>query len=434
MTLVLDPAKFSDRAVDSIVNSTARLNIWDGSVRSTKTTCANLRWLDYAAREAPQGDLYMVGKTRDTLKRNVLRPLEDIVGKRALRYSLQSGEGRLFDRPLVLIGASNEAAETRLRGGTAAGAYGDEVTTWPESAFKMLLSRLSPTGSKFFGTTNPDSPNHWLKKGYLDREGELDLARFHFTLADNPFLDPAYVAALSLEYGGPGTLWHMRFIDGLWVLAEGAIYSMWDAGAHVVDWLPFKGDIKRSWIAVDYGTANPFVALLMHEVSGDPFDFIFVSHEYRWDSRSTLRQKTDAEYSSDLRGWLEDAWSDFDGELGVYRIVVDPSAASFIRQLYFDGWQGVVPGDNAVTDGIRGVSSLLTARRLVFHEGCDGTIDEMPGYSWDPKAQDRGEDKPLKRDDHGPDTARYGVWTLKRIWKHWVSTRPEQPVPLGLGA
>ena len=36
----------------------------------------------------------------------------------------------------------------------------------------------------------------------------------------------------------------------------------------------------------------------------------------------------------------------------------------------------------------------------------------MYGYSWDPKAQARGEDKPIKRDDHAVDAERYGVMRL----------------------
>ena len=31
----------------------------------------------------------------------------------------------------------------------------------------------------------------------------------------------------------------------------------------------------------------------------------------------------------------------------------------------------------------------------------------MSTYAWDSKAQERGEDKPLKVNDHGPDALRY---------------------------
>ena len=56
----------------------------------------------------------------------------------------------------------------------------------------MLLSRLSKEGAMLFATTNPDSPFHWLKVNYLDRENELNLKRFKFDLDDNPSLDESF--------------------------------------------------------------------------------------------------------------------------------------------------------------------------------------------------------------------------------------------------
>ena len=47
----------------SIVESTARLNIWEGSVRSGKTIGSLIRWLHYVAVDSPEGELLMCGKT-----------------------------------------------------------------------------------------------------------------------------------------------------------------------------------------------------------------------------------------------------------------------------------------------------------------------------------------------------------------------------------
>jgi len=44
---------------------------------------------------------------------------------------------------------------------------------------------------------------------------------------------------------------------------------------------------------------------------------------------------------------------------------------------------------------------------------CPNTIREIETYSWDPKAAERGEDKPLKRDDHTTDALRYAMATHK---------------------
>ena len=119
-------------------------------------------------------------------------------------------------RAIDIVGANDERSQDKIRGMTCAGAYCDEISLYPESFFKMLLSRLSVRGSKVFATTNPDSPYHWLKVDYLDNK-ELDIKIFHFTLDDNPNLDPEYVKQISKEYTG---LWYKRFILGLSLLKQ----------------------------------------------------------------------------------------------------------------------------------------------------------------------------------------------------------------------
>ena len=378
----------------------------------------------------------MVGKTERTLKRNILDVLAELLPTGAFRHPVGAGECFIYGRRIYIAGANDERAGDRIRGMTLVGAYVDEISVIPESFYTMLLSRLSEPNAKLFGTTNPDSPRHWLKLKYLDRaktwlnhdgkikraaEG-LDLARFSFRLADNPSLSPAYVAALALEYTG---LWKKRFIDGLWVLAEGAIYDSFDSaagGPHVVTTLP---EFEQFWLGIDYGTTNPFVALLFGLGEDER---IYVAREYRWDSKKQRRQLSDAQYSAALKGWIGELEGQRLAPRGqtimemLDRIYVDPSAASFSRQLYLDGWFGVHPARNEVEDGIRAVSTLLNADRLKLHESCDGTIQEKGNYVWDAKAQEKGIDKPIKVDDHGPDAERYGIYSQKRIWSPWVAS------------
>ncbi|MFA9432930.1 MULTISPECIES: PBSX family phage terminase large subunit [unclassified Egicoccus] len=414
----------------SVQHATARLNIWEGSVRSGKTIGSILAWLRFI-RTAPPGNLLMAGRTERTLERNVVHPMQDMLGRKRVRFVRGAGELWVCGRRIYIAGANDERAQEKIRGLTLVGAYVDEVSTVPESFWSMLLTRLSIDGARLFGTTNPDNPRHWLLKDYLnratvtiDRDGQilggdgaelLDLARFRFTLHDNPHLPAAYIASLEREFVG---LWYRRFILGEWVAAEGAIYDMLDLdgdSSHVVDQLP---DVHDWWLTVDYGTTNPFVALLI----GEHTDGLVVAREWRWDSRAQRRQLTDGEYATKLQSWVDGGADGLAMPPDVSKVFVDPSAASFIRQLYRDGWSGVTPADNTVEDGIRETSSLLAARRLTIHRSCSGLLDEMAGYSWDPKAQDRGEDAPLKQDDHGPDALRYGVRMLRRVWRRWLDS------------
>jgi PBSX family phage terminase large subunit len=415
----------------SVEHAIARINVWDGSVRSSKTICSLLAWLRYV-RTGPAGNLVMVGKTERTLKRNIIDPLVEMLGPRRCKANWGDGELMLLGRRIYLAGANDEKAQEKIRGLTLAGAYVDEVSIIPESFWAMLLTRLSIDGAKLFGTTNPDGPTHWLLKNYLakaslhidldgklrrhDGDRRLDLHRFSFRLADNPNLPPKYVAELAKEFTG---LWYLRFIEGRWVLAEGAIFDMFDpepGGRHVVETLPVP--IEQWWVAVDYGTTNPFVALLLG-LGVD--DRIYVAREWRWDSVDQRKQLTDATYSTHLRDWLDGLmWPPGQDRHAVERIIVDPSAASFIAQLWMDGWDGVRGANNEVLDGIRNIASLLANDRLKIHQSCTGLLDEMVGYVWDPKATEKGEEKPLKARDHGPDALRYGVADARRVWRHWL--------------
>lgn len=409
------------KQLDSFRLADARLNIWDGSVRSSKTISSLVRWIEFV-RHAPPGPLLMAGKTERTLRRNIIDVLVEMLGDKRARYTAGTGELHLLGRKIYVVGANDERAQEKIRGLSLVGAYCDELSTMPESFFVMLLTRLSIPGAKLFATTNPDGPQHWLLVGYLDRarlhldidgrlhrhdgDDRLNLHRFSFKLADNPNLSPAYVADVSAEFTG---LWYRRLILGEWCLAEGVCFEAWDPARHVVDELPA---ITR-WLAlaIDYGTTNPFHALLIG-LGAD--GRLYVAHEWRWDSKRRRGSLTDAEYSQQLRAWL-------DG-LGVRPeyTVIDPSAASFRVQLYRDGWPSIL-ADNDVVDGIRDVASLFATGRLLVHRSCAELIKEIPGYAWDPKASEKGEDAPIKLNDHGVDALRYGVRTTRAAWQYQLA-------------
>jgi PBSX family phage terminase large subunit len=223
-----------------------------------------LRWIDYIQDEAPPGDLFMFGKTVHALKRNIISPMTEMLGG-DLHYSSGEGKIKLWNRDIYVIGANDERAESRVRGSTSAGSYGDEVALYPEDFFRMATSRMSVPGAKSFWTTNPDSPHHWLKVNYINRGAEVNCKAFHWGIDDNPFLDPEFVAAIKREYTG---LFKKRFVEGLWVLAEGAIYDMFDDEQHVNLGPPFEPDYYI--IGVDYGTGNPtaFVLIAQRKAAG----------------------------------------------------------------------------------------------------------------------------------------------------------------------
>lgn len=401
------------KQIEAIAHSTTKVTLLEGAVRSGKTVAANLRWLMHCAN-APTGELVMVGKTARTLYTNVLAPLmnAEITGPFAkyVDHTPGSVTASIMGRRVHLVGANDARAETKIRGMTAAGIYVDEASLLPNEDFwQQCLARLSVPGSKLFATSNPDAPAHWLRKSVI-LANDPAVRTWHFTIDDNRFLDPEYVATLKRLYSG---LFYKRFILGQWVSGSGSVLDMWDEDRHVVDVLP----TIHEWIAVgvDYGTSNPFAA----ELLGLGMDRkLYVVGEYRYDSKKTGQQLTDAEYSERLRGWLANAEIPHSAQRGVRPryVVVDPSAASFKLQLHRDGLQ-VTDGDNSVMDGLRELSSLLATDRLLVHRSCKALIEEAPGYAWDDRAALLGEDRVIKAEDHSIDALRYAVHTTRRLWR-----------------
>lgn len=228
-----------------------RLNILVGSVRSGKTWISLVLWAFWVATGPKNGNYLMAAKTLTALRRNCLDLLQSLVGTKYFTYSLSKKDGLLFGRKIYLEGVNDARAENKIRGMTLQGAYCDELTLFTKDFFNMLLSRLSCAGAKLIGTTNPDNPNHWLKKDFLDRENELDLLQMEFLIGDNTFLEKDYVENLKKEYTG---VFYERFILGRWVAAEGLIYPLF--ANNEKDYYIAKKDVpklKYIHIGVDFG-------------------------------------------------------------------------------------------------------------------------------------------------------------------------------------
>lgn len=435
----LDP--LVGKQLDAVRLSTARIVCYEGAVRSSKTVCSLLSWVEFIMN-GPPGNLIMMGRTERTLKRNCLDPLTEMLGPKRCRVVSGSGEAWIMGRRVYLVGANDERSGEKLRGLSLVGALCDEASTVPESVFSMLLTRMSQRGSRVWLTSNPEGPNHWLKKNFLDKarlhltregdivrtpcqvcgqqrcvdgcssDGNLDLHRFSFQLSDNPSLSDEYKRQIAASLSG---LHYRRWILGDWCMAEGVVYDMFDESRHVIRG-PLPQMVSIPGVGVDVGTVNPTAALMLgvqapDRDAGTPARLVLM-REYRFDSKKALAQKTDAELSRDLRAWL--------GHDRPQWVCVDPSAASFKLQLFRDGLSNVIDANNAVLDGIRLMASLFATNQLVVHESCVGLLAELASYSWDAKAAERGEDKPLKVNDHSNDAGRYVVATTQTLWRPYV--------------
>lgn len=384
----------SPKQIDSFLHSNKRLNVWEGSVRSGKSFISLLRFVK-ALREHPPGNCVIVGVSRDSIQRNVMGELSSLIGMPV--PTPKSTQLSLYGHTIFLVGASDERSQRKIQGSTLQLAFVDEITNIPEGFFKMLLSRLSKPGAQLFGSTNPDSPFHWLKTEFLDKEKELDIARFHFTLDDNPSLDKVYVDSIKREYTG---LWFRRYINGEWCLADGTVYDFFDEKTNVIEKPP--GFAEYYVVGIDYGTVNS-TAFVMVGVNTRTWPNLWVEKEYYYDSRKQGRQKTDTDTVEDLKAFVSNHQ--------VRCIYVDPSAASLKIEMMREGIEGIRDANNDVISGIRFVSKVMGNGTLKICANCKNMMQEMATYRWDGKACAKGEDKVLKENDHSLDALRYVIYT-----------------------
>lgn len=386
-----------------------RINILEGSVSSGKTWISLVMWAFWVKTmpKTPDSLYLMSARSLTTLKRNCLLLLQSLVGKKNFTFSISSKEGWLFGRHILLEGANDAQAESKIRGLTLQGAYVDEATKVPYDFWVMLLSRLRKLGAKLFATTNPDAPAHWLKKKYIDRADELDLLDVKFTIDDNTTLPKDYVENIKKEYTG---VFYARFINGEWVLAEGIIYPMYQDA--IVDCI--EGEISDYSLSIDYGTMNAFSAGLWGKCGGTWYRL----REYYYSGRDTGVQKTDEEYAVELDRLIEPIMTERQQKRGglmqKMETIIDPSAASFITLLQKKSWYKVRHADNAVLDGIRDTASAIQTGKIKVCKSCRSWLEEVQGYAWD---ANESEDKPVKVNDHAMDDTRYFVKT-KRIAVH----------------
>jgi PBSX family phage terminase large subunit len=390
----------SIKQLEFLRHSTAHWNLAHGSVRTGKTVGSLLRFMQ-AVDDCPDSQIWMVGHSSDTIYQNVVRLLMEspqlamfrpfctwVVGKRQVLFR---------DKIISTLGAKDEGAIGGFQGKTFSLVYCDEMTLYPESIIDMIDTRLSNPHSMGFASMNPSHPNHKLKK-WIDRadEGDPNYYALHFTLDDNPYVSEEYKDRIKNSLSG---LFYKRNYLGLWCQAEGAIFDFFDPKVHVVKRPPRAAEY---WVAgIDYGTSNNFACVLMGVSSGQ-YDRTgicrWIENEYVWDSHAKGRQKTNSEYADDVQKFLE--------PYDVKSVYIDPSAASFKVELRKRGIR-VVDANNDVLNGITFMTSEMAKGNLFICEQCPVLIKEIQSYCWDPKAASRGEDQPLKKDDHCVDAARY---------------------------
>ena len=368
--------------------------ICDGAVRSGKTLSMSLGFIFWASSCFNGGAFAMCGKTITSLRRNVITPLLPLLREYGYIIS-EKVSGNYFDMTffgntnrVYLFGGKDESSAALIQGMTLSGVFFDEVALMPRSFVEQALARCSVNSSKMWFNCNPDNPSHWFYNEWIKQLKKKNALYLHFTMADNPSLSAKVKRRYERMYSGA---FYDRFILGKWTASHGVVYPMFSEKLHVFS---EAVECERYVISCDYGTVNPSSFGLWGLCDGVWYRI----REYYYSSKREGISRTDEEHYTALE--------ELAGSLKIEKVIVDPSAASFIECIRRHGKFHVVKAENDVISGIRQVSTALKQGRLKFHSSCRDILREFMLYSWNEKA---GNDAPIKENDHAMDDMRYFV-------------------------
>lgn len=375
--------------------------IADGSIRSGKTMSMSLSFVLWAMTRFNGCNFAICGKTVGSCRRNVIKPLLDMINSRYIICDKRSENLIVIEQNgrannFYVFGGKDESSQDLIQGITLAGVLLDEVALMPRSFVDQAIARCSVPGSKMWFNCNPDTPYHWFYREWIKKAAEKKVLYLHFCMDDNLTLSDEIKQRYQSLYTGS---FFDRYILGKWVAADGLIYPMFSKSANVVPTV--DRPYHNYYVSCDYGTLNPFSIGLWGQSGG----VWYRVKEYYYDGRERGRQKTDEEYYKELCKLI--------GNRPIRSVIVDPSAASFIEVIRRHGKYNVQKADNAVLDGIRLTATCLQDGKIKFNDCCTNTFAEFVSYVWDTKhAEKTGEDKPVKEHDHAMDDIRYFCKTI----------------------
>lgn len=374
--------------------------ICDGAVRSGKTLCLGISFFAWAFYRFDGASFALCGKTIRALRRNLLAPVLPVLRQLGFSYRERAAENLLIVSKegrcnrFYLFGGKDEASCALIQGCTLAGVLLDEAALMPRSFVEQALARCSVEGSKFWFSCNPEHPQHWFYREWIQEAQQHNALYLHFTMEDNPSLSREMIERYHRLYTGA---FYQRFVEGRWVAPQGAVYPFMSGE----EWFCPPPDPPFSEFAVsgDYGTRNPCSFGLWGCKEG----IWYRLQEYYYDARAQQAPRTDEEHYQALRELV--------GGRILRCAVIDPSAASFLELARRHGEFPVVPADNQVVDGIRQTASALKQGRVRICNTCTDAMREFSLYRWDERG---GRDAPIKQNDHAMDDIRYFVSTVLR--------------------
>lgn len=370
-----------------LVSSENDFVIADGSIRSGKTIACIIGFLTWSQEMFEGESFILAGKTMGALKKNVVRPMLQILEAWGWPYTyIRSGTDARIEigsNVYYLYGANTEAAQDALQGLTAAGAYLDEAALFPRSFIDQAIGRCSVDGWKVWMNCNPEGPHAYIKEEFIDKATEKRVYRLHFVMDDNLTLSVDRKEAYRRAWS-PGSVFYKRFILGLWVAADGLIYQQFadNVKQYLVDpkWMK-ENEIIYATIGVDFGgTKSAHSFTLTGFTRG--YKQVAVLDEYYCKERINPKQLQD-----DFIDFVRRAQSKYK----VYEAYCDSAEQTLIAGLEMACAQAHVGIDiknaikGSINDRIAFYNSLIAQNRWKIMSHCKHIIEAFENACYDDK-------------------------------------------------
>lgn len=366
-----------------------------GAVRSGKTVLNNDLFLKELLRvrkiAVDKGILVpqyiLAGSSLGTIEKNILTELFNRYGIEVKFDKFNSF--MLFGVKVVQVGHSTIGGKSSIRGMTAYGAYVNEGSLAHEEVFNEIIARCSGDGARILVDTNPDNPNHWLKKNYIDNKSE-GILEYKFTIDDNSFLSDRYKA--NLKASTPSGMFYDRTINGLWVSGDGAVYKDFKEDVHYIAEKDInKMNIKKYIVGIDWGFEHYGSMVIIGVTDNNKY---IILKEYA--------------YKHKYIDWWTDLALKIINKYGNIPFYVDTARPDNIK--YFeDKGIYVIGGNKKVIAGIQYIGGLIKSNRFfVIKDNVDKFKEEIYSYVWNDKTF---KDDVKKENDDVLDAIRYAIYT-----------------------
>lgn len=377
------------------VNSDYFMLINHGAKRTGKTVLDNDLFLyelrrikRLAAGQGIENPQYILaGADLGALNRNVLI---ELTNKYGIDFHLDKhNRFKMLGVQVCCFGHSKANDLGRIRGMTAYGAYINEGTMAKEEVFDEIKSRCSGEGARMLIDTNPDNPEHWLKKNYIDKADGKTVKAVHYRLDDNTFLSSRYKK--NMKETTPSGMFYDRNIEGLWVMGEGAVYRDFNLNVHYISREKLKSvNFVKYMAGVDWGYEHyGAIVLIGLDDEGNYYLIKEVARRFK-----------------EIDFWLEEARK-IKGEFGNITFYCDSARPEYVKKFRRNGLKAV-NAKKEVLSGIERIAQLYKQRKLYIVDDVERFKEEIYMYVWDEKT---GE--PVKAFDDVQDAIRYAIYSYE---------------------